>query len=55
MKIIKKVKCLHCNSLIEGENVKCKCGKIVIAENVVVSNAKPIIDYEDRTPKMLME
>lgn len=55
MKIIKKIKCLHCNSEIEGENVKCVCGKVVIVENSVPSNLIKEVDYKDLTPKLLVE
>ena len=55
MKIMKQVKCLHCNEIVHGDNGKCACGLIMIVENTIVTEAKPIIDYEDQTLKLLNE
>lgn len=53
MQIIKKIKCKHCGEIIEGENVKCTCGKVIIVENTIPPVAIVGIDYEDLTPKLL--
>lgn len=50
MKIVKKVQCLKCQAVIEGENAKCTCGSVSINENTIVG-----VDYKDLTPKLLTE
>ncbi len=54
MKILKKVKCNKCQSIIEGENSSCSCGKVMIVENAV-PNSVNREDYQDLTPKLLNE
>ena len=53
MKITKKVQCLCCNSVIE-ESGTCTCGKIVMVEGNIVSNAT-ITEYKDISPRLLNE
>lgn len=54
MKILKKVKCNKCQSIIEGENSSCSCGKVMIVENII-PNSVNREDYQDLTPKLLNE
>jgi late competence protein required for DNA uptake (superfamily II DNA/RNA helicase) len=53
MKIIKKLKCNHCGSLIESHG-KCSCGKVVLCENTIVEG-KVGTDYIDLSPILLNE
>lgn len=53
MKITKKVKCLKCDTVIEGDNT-CTCGTVVINENTIIKGTIGI-DYTDLTPKLLTE
>lgn len=53
MNIIKKVKCLHCNEIIEG-NKQCNCGKIAIATDIVTEGIEGK-DYIDVSAKLLNE
>ena len=53
MIIKKKVKCLHCNSVVEEEG-KCACGKVSVAANMVTEGAEGI-DYQDISAKLLNE
>lgn len=53
MRITKKVRCLHCSTIVEGD-ASCTCGKIMIKENTVVVGAMGT-DYVDVSPKLLNE
>ena len=54
MKILKKIQCNVCKTIIE-ENGKCSCGKVVLVENQIVSQVVTGLDYTDLTPKLLNE
>ena len=53
MKIIKKVKCNYCGSVVESHG-NCSCGKVVLCENSVV-DGKVGTDYTDLSPRLLNE
>lgn len=53
MQITKKVKCLHCEDVIEGTKT-CSCGKITIADNVITEGVAGK-DYVDVSQKLLNE
>lgn len=55
MSIKKKVKCLRCQEIVEGMDMRCGCGKVIICENVIITAITKDIDYEDLTPKLLVE
>ena len=54
MNINKKIKCNHCQAIVES-NGKCDCQKIILVENQLVSQAIVGLDYTDLSPKLLME
>ena len=53
MKINKKIKCLHCQNVVE-ENGKCECGIVILSNNIIVEG-KLGIDYEDMSAILLNE
>jgi len=53
MNIKKRVKCLHCGTVVEQEG-KCTCGKVSLAANLVTEGAEGI-DYQDISAKLLNE
>jgi hypothetical protein len=53
MKILKKVKCIHCGTTIE-ENGKCNCGKVKVI-NGTITEGKIETDYIDITVQLLTE
>jgi hypothetical protein len=53
MNIVKKIKCLHCGEVIEG-NRSCGCGQIMIDEDTVLVGAAGK-DYVDVSQKLLNE
>jgi hypothetical protein len=53
MELKKKIECIHCGSIVE-ENGTCSCGKVKVADNIVVEG-KQGIDYKDKSAKLLNE
>ena len=53
MEIVKKVKCLHCEEILEGNKI-CKCGKVTLAKDVVTEGVLGK-DYIDVGQKLLNE
>ena len=53
MKINKKIKCVHCNSIIEN-NGKCICGKVNMI-NGIITEGKMGADYLDVSAQLLNE
>lgn len=53
MNITKKVKCVHCNSVVE-ENGNCSCGKVKIT-NGNITEGKLGTDYIDVSAQLLNE
>lgn len=53
MKIPKKVKCNHCQAIVE-ETGTCTCNSIVLAEGNVVKGTIGV-DYTDVSAKLLQE
>jgi len=53
MNIVKKIKCVHCQTIIE-ENGVCKCGKIKIVQGTIIEGALGL-DYIDISAKLLNE
>lgn len=53
MEIKKKVKCMHCNGVVEHSG-SCNCGSIVMVEGVV-NGAYAGKDYIDISPRLLNE
>lgn len=56
MEIQKKIKCVHCGSVItvyEGCTAQCKCKKILIVEGHIQASVGT--DYVDVSPKLLNE
>lgn len=51
MNIIKKVKCVHCSSIIEETGV-CVCGKVRLT-NGVITEGNLGKDYEDISARLL--
>ena len=57
MNIPKRVKCLHCNEILnidEKKNTKCSCGKITIVESTVVIGREGT-DWVNISPVLLNE
>ena len=53
MKITKKIKCVHCQSVIE-DNGACICGKVILT-NGTITEGKLGADYVDVSAKLLNE
>ena len=48
-----KLKCIHCNSIVEDTGV-CTCGKVKLSYSMIVEG-KLHTDYVDITPRVLNE
>lgn len=53
MNIVKKFKCVHCQSVIEHEGV-CSCGKVKVT-NGIITEGKLGNDYVDVSAQLLNE
>ena len=54
MRIIKKIQCLKCSSIIE-ENGTCDCGKVQIINNNLITEGVLGKDYIDMSAVLLNE
>ena len=53
MNIAKKIKCVHCQSVVENEG-KCTCGKVVLT-NGTITEGQLGTDYVDVSQVLLNE
>ena len=53
MQITKKIKCVHCQNIVE-QNGACTCGKVKLTDGVITEGSLGI-DYVDVSAKLLNE
>jgi len=53
MRLAKKVKCVHCQSVVETEG-KCTCGKVKLTDDTITEGQLGT-DYVDVSAKLLNE
>jgi len=53
MKITKKVKCVHCQSIVE-EDGSCSCGKVKLTKGTI-TEGRLGVDYVDISAQLLNE
>jgi hypothetical protein len=53
MQLKKKIQCVHCHEIIDG-NKRCSCGKVVIVNNIIVEGMIGK-DYIDLSQQLLNE